>query len=272
MYSLYIGDQAAGSDNGSTDGQHEQPFIEYQHHRSARKRRRQGSPQQAAEEVNAGKPSQVRRGPLIVGSLATSGGSINARGLDAANPPIKKSVYCIDNVNPLYSVDDVVNFVSNLHVTVISCFEVKPRRRYSDYGENPVPRKAFRLCIHSSDCDLLLDASKWPAHVVIYDYFFKKKNQIISQTNEHGSRQANLQVQSQPSMAIGSARLEPLQHQSSLPSTATAALLQPPLNSGLSKGSDGDDNVANDNGKENEEDATDMDATILTQYPEHGEH
>jgi hypothetical protein len=100
----------------------------------------------------------------------------------------------------------------------------------------------------------------------------QKKNQIIFKTNEHGSRQANLQDQSQPSTAIGSARLEPRQHQSSLPSTASASLLQPPLNSGLSKVSDGDENVDNDNGKENKEDANDMDATILTQYPEDGEH
>jgi hypothetical protein len=60
--------------------------------------------------------------------------------------------------------------------------------------------------------------------------------------------------------------LEPLQHQSSLPLTASASLLQPPLNSGSSKVSDGDENVDNDNEKENEEGATDMDATILTHF------
>ena len=263
-----VSDQTAGSENESTDEHFEQPFVEYVYRRSARKRRRE-SPHEAAAEIVASKSSQVKRGPLIIGSLATSGGSTNARGIDAANPPIKKSVFCVDNVNPRYSVDDVVDFVSKLHVNVVSCFEVKPRRRYSDYGENPVPRKAFRLCIHSSDCDLLLDASKWPAHVVIYDYFFKKKNQTYSKTNEHNSCQENLQDQSHPSTVIGLARLEPLQHQPSLPWTASASLLPSPLNSGLSGINDGD--VGNDNENERkEEDATDMDATILTQSPDHG--
>ena len=185
-----VSDQAASSDidantNSAVESNDEQHFTEYHSRQSAKKRKRQSPLQPSAAEVN--NPTQVRRGPLIVGSSAMSGGSVNSRGINAANAPIRKSVFCIDNVNPHYSVDDVVNFVSDLHVNVVSCFEVKSRKRYSHDGENPVPRRAFRLCIHSNDCDLLLDASKWPARVAIYDYFFKKKN--ITNSNERESWQ-----------------------------------------------------------------------------------
>jgi len=76
-----------------------------------------------------------------------------------------------------YSVDDVCDFVSDMSINVISCFEVKPCKRRSDSGDDPVCRKAFRLCINGNDRDQLLEANKWPANVVIYDYFFTSKNQ-----------------------------------------------------------------------------------------------
>jgi hypothetical protein len=113
-----------------------------------------------------------------------SGGSAKAKGINAPNAPIKKTVFFIDNINPRYSVDDVVNFVSDLHVNIVFCFEVQPRKRYSDDGDNPIPRRAFRLCIHSDDCDFLLDANKWPARVSIYNYFFKEKNTANSYERE----------------------------------------------------------------------------------------
>ena len=202
---------------------------------------------------------------MIVGNSATSGGSISARGIDAADPPIKKSMFCIDNVNPHYSVAYVVNFVSNLHVTVVSCFEVKPRRRYSDYGEDPIARKAFRLCIHSKDSDLLLDASKWPARVAIYDYFFKKKNHTNSKSNEHESWQGNLQDKSHSLGVFGLARSEPFQFQSPLPLAASVSALPSSLVSGNNELNEGDIDIDKEIDS-NVEDTTDMDATILTPY------
>ena len=72
----------------------------------------------------------------------------------------RSSEFCVDNVNPFYSEDDVVPFVTNLHVTIVSCYEVKPRWRYFDSRDEAVLRKAFRLCTLSEDCDRLLDANK----------------------------------------------------------------------------------------------------------------
>ena len=62
-------------------------------------------------------------------------------------------------------------FVTDLGVSVVSCFEVQPRRRRpeKDIGD----RKAFRLCICADDSERLLDADKWPESVIISEWFFK---------------------------------------------------------------------------------------------------
>jgi len=49
--------------------------------------------------------------------------------IKAAKKMCRKSVFYIDNIHNSYSVDDVKQFVSNLSVEVLSCFETKPRQR-----------------------------------------------------------------------------------------------------------------------------------------------
>ena len=48
--------------------------------------------------------------------------------------------FCVDNVDAACSVNDLCSFVGKLSVTVVSCFEVKPRRQRNDL--NPCERKA----------------------------------------------------------------------------------------------------------------------------------
>jgi hypothetical protein len=251
-------DQAASSDieaNSAAESTDEQHFTEHHSRRSAKKRRRE-SPRQKSSANIINNPTQVKRGPLIVGNSAEFGGSVNPRGIKAANAPVKKSVFCIDNVNPLYSVDDVVEFVSDLHVNIVSCFEVKPRRRYSDDGENSFPRKAFRLCIHSNDCDLLLDASKWPDRVAIYDYFFKKKNINERETGQDITQDKPADAR-RPTRNLGSvpARSESPNPLSSLP--PPAGVSGPCIRDAASNTNREEDNI---------EQSDDMDATILTPY------
>ena len=59
---------------------------------------------------------------------------------------------------------------------VISCFEVRPRRRRNEAGDI-VDRKAFCLCIRADDRDRLLDPSKWPNLIAISEWFFKPPTQ-----------------------------------------------------------------------------------------------
>lgn len=100
-----------------------------------------------------------------MGSSATA-----VRGLAAANKIIKKSVFCIDNVDPKFDESDIEAFVKQLSVTVMSCFSVKPRRRRNETGSSS-KRKAFRLCIDEKDRQRLLDPSKWPESVVIFEWY-----------------------------------------------------------------------------------------------------
>jgi len=172
----FTNSQPASSDIDTND---EEPFTVFHSTRSNKKRRRHETPPHTVKTVGVNRSTaKVKRGPLIVGKSATSGNC----GIIAAGQPIKKSVFCIDNVSPNYSVGDVCDFVSDMSINVISCFEVKPRKRRSDSGDDPVCRKAFRLCINRNDRDQLLEANKWPANVVIYDYFFTSKNQTSAKT------------------------------------------------------------------------------------------
>jgi hypothetical protein len=204
----------------STDGQH---FTVFNRRRVAKKRRRD-SPQETrpSADVTANHSTQVRRGPLMVGKSSAFNDSIQNRSIAAATAGAKKFVFCIDNVNPDYSEIDIRNFVSKLNVAVVTCFEVKPRKRYSDDGDHPIPRKAFRLCIHSNDRDRLLDASKWPERVAIYDYFFKKKESNNVNMSNHDLTQGQVNSQTTPhtpSVNLSGATLSSHTVQSSLSMT-----------------------------------------------------
>ena len=65
------------------------------------------------------------------------------------------------------------SFVSNMSVEVLTCFQVKPRRRRD---ESLVDRKAFRLCINNNDRGKFLDANAWPDSVVIDEWYFKQRD------------------------------------------------------------------------------------------------
>ena len=59
--------------------------------------------------------------------LVTS--SRSSAGIVAAKKLRKKSVFCVDNVSSCCTVEDMKSFVSNMSVEVLTCFQVKPRRR-----------------------------------------------------------------------------------------------------------------------------------------------
>ena len=74
------------------------------------------------------------------------------------------------------TVDDFSAYVrKELATHVISCFEVKPRRRRNE--ESADDRKAFRLCIRQDDRNCLLDPALWPDSVMVSDWFFKGQSE-----------------------------------------------------------------------------------------------
>jgi len=145
--------------------------------RSARvKRRRQQSAQQRQQKpTDQGtlqqNQTQRRRAPTMIGKSTTSSASVAA-----AKQIRKKVVFCVDNVGTSYIADDIRSFVSSMSISVISSFEVKPRRRRNDEKET-TDRKAFRLCIWAEDQDRMLDPSKWPSSIVISAWYRKPQSQ-----------------------------------------------------------------------------------------------
>ena len=130
------------------------------------------------------------------------------RNITAPKSFLRKSVFCVDNVDASFTADDVRNFVSKMSVRVVSCFETKPRKRRSDNSSvssvssvsTISDRKAFRLCINSDDCELLLNDRKWPAHVTVSKWFFKQPSNIANQSKE-GRTSLNLNNTAVPESA-----------------------------------------------------------------------
>jgi len=156
--------------NGDT-----QPFTEVESRRRAAKRRRLQSQQQqqasADQQIDHQQTQQQNRrqpaGRVLLGTHTATD-----CGIAAAKLIRKRAVFCVDNIDPSYSADNVRAFVSNLSVSVVSCFQVQPRRRRNEVG--PITdRKAFRLCIDEADRDVLLDSSKWPDSVTISQWYYK---------------------------------------------------------------------------------------------------
>jgi len=62
-----------------------------------------------------------------------------------------------------------------LSVKVLTCFEVKPRRRYDESEDDVRDKKAFRVCIYADELDRLLEAEAWPEYVTVSTWFTKSR-------------------------------------------------------------------------------------------------
>ena len=163
----------------------EQPFTTVQRRSNKRPRQKTADHQRttassatvaaaaAAAAATAGVQQQQQAQRRNTTLLGKSTGTTTK--ISAAKRIRKRAVFCIDNVNVDCSVDDVKSFVSGMSVEVISCFEVKSRRRRDEIDVSD--RKAFRLCIFNDDRNRLMDISQWPDSVKISDWFFKPPTQ-----------------------------------------------------------------------------------------------
>ena len=162
----------------------------FEEQRSARVKRRRLQSAQQRQQQNQQQNQQQReadgdqqrrqqtrqpRAPLMIGKSSASGVSVAA-----AKQIFKKSVFLIDNVSTAHNADDIRSFVSSMSINVISCFEVRPRRRRNEEEGDTDDRKAFRLCIRADDQDRLLDPSKWPNSIAISQWFFKPRQEAAN--------------------------------------------------------------------------------------------
>lgn len=181
----------------STDDEragHDEPFVPVLSRR-VKRARQQSSPAAAATNKRVQRPPpaaaqrqvQSQRRTFMYGKSSAAGANISA-----AQIIPRKVIFCIDNLSRSCSVNDIKSFVSSLSVEVLSCFEVKPRRRRGEDEGDAANRKAFRLAINADHRDRLLDESAWPNSVLISDWYFKppadrqgddKRKQVVPQSN-----------------------------------------------------------------------------------------
>ena len=176
-------------DGGDSDSD-ARPFNEVVSRRSLKRRRqlsnqppssqqqRSSASQSTSEQSRPQRNSQSQQSRRVLLGKSTVG----SNSLAAAKPIRKKAVFCLDNISPSFSADDVRAYVTSMSIDVVSCFQVQPRRvRYGDSYD----RRAFRLCIFEEDCDRLLDASKWPDSVAISKWYRKSATGDRLQQSEH---------------------------------------------------------------------------------------
>jgi len=158
---------------------HDNPFILVEKKKHGMKRHKPDTSESSVVDSHrlntdmGDRQSANRRRPLAVGHAAPRRDSPGHVSLSAApKQSIDRSVFYIDNIGPSHSASDVRKFVSSMSVRVLSCFEVKPRKRRIDLMPD---RKAFRLCVVSDDTYKLVDETIWPQGVSISEWYFKPR-------------------------------------------------------------------------------------------------
>ena len=135
-----------------------------------------------------------RGGPLVYGKATSYNSNISA----AVVPP-KKAVFYVGNLSVDCTTDALQSFVSNMNITVISCFDVRPRRRFAEESDERLKnRKGFRLCIWDKDRERLLNDSVWPESVTVSEWFSKPRRAENVRRVEDSRRRSDAAVSSVP--------------------------------------------------------------------------
>ena len=188
---------ALSTDDEQVNGR-EEPFTTVN---SRRVKRQRTSPPAAAinarAQSTAAAQRQDQRQPrtFVFGKSSAVGAKVVA-----ARKISRKAIFCLDNLSKNCSVDDITLFVSSLSVEVLSCFEVKSRRRRGEGEYDVDDRKAFRLAINADQRDRLLNESAWPDSVLISDWYFKPRaDRPVEDKRRRVDDQSNLQAPLQAS-------------------------------------------------------------------------
>ena len=145
----------------------------------SRERRTKRSRQQSSPVADQQQQQKLQKRPVLGKAANVRANIVGSTVISAAKKIAKKAVFCIDNVSTSCKDSDICRFVSALNIKVVSCFEVKPRRRRdedeierNEDGTFTADRKAFRLCVYDDDRDRVMDAAVWPDSVIVSEWFF----------------------------------------------------------------------------------------------------
>jgi len=182
---------------------HDEPFIHVS--RRTKRQRQQSSPAAAGTNTRAqtSRPAtgqqqdQSQRRTFMYGKSSAVGAKISA-----AQIIPRKAVFCLDNLSRSCTVADIKAFVSSLSVEVLTCFEVKSRRRRGENEVDVSKRKAFRIAINADHRECLLNESAWPNSVLISDWYFKSPaDRQADGTSSRAADQSSIPLPSQTTLA-----------------------------------------------------------------------
>ena len=115
--------------------------------------------------------------PLLIGNKISHGNNgHHPRAAKSWTNFTENAVYCIDNVCVHTPAEELTQFVSEIAVKVISCFEVKSRAPAGQRraASSSSVYKTFRLYIVKSDSSKLLQPNVWPTDIIISPWFRAK--------------------------------------------------------------------------------------------------
>ena len=84
---------------------------------------------------------------------------------------VNKSVYCLGNVDAVYTADNVRDFVESMGIRVVTCNLLKT------LTNQPADNNRFRIAIFSEDNDKLLNSRNWSVGISIRKWVHKPKAQ-----------------------------------------------------------------------------------------------
>lgn len=133
--------------------------------------------QMARQQFSLKQNLKQKRGPIIIGRSRSNNSSDKQSLVAAAKPYISKATFCIDNVSTDVTELSLSKFIAAMDIDVLGCYRVNPRRTHYQRIHKIFPddRATFRVCIPREDSDRFLDPKKWPAHISVSWWAFKKK-------------------------------------------------------------------------------------------------
>ena len=109
--------------------------------------------------------------PVVVGSSNKS---------DVLCGVARKTVLCINRLEPNTSTDAMSQFLQSAGVTVYSCYKIEPKRSNEIIAsKRSDPRfVGMRICVSQSDINKLYDADLWPYGVTVWPWVFKPRTEV----------------------------------------------------------------------------------------------
>jgi len=93
-------------------------------------------------------------------------GKCKSTQLKASEAELHKSVFCVSNISAEFECNDLLSFLSDSAVNVLTCYDAKTKFEGT---------KSFRVCVASKDVDKFLNPELWPENVIIRDWVWKGK-------------------------------------------------------------------------------------------------